>query len=213
MMSVSHDVLQARVACPSTHGRQSCVPTESGVFLPDPHRVRQAKPFAPSNGFGAMRRYRYVGPEHLLKDTFVEGKAIRRSEDLIPLLEAGTMTFIVSTDGTLRVADRHTEHVSCAKGQDVLSAGELEAVAEGRAVRILQISNQSTGYCPEPESWSAVAAALDKAGILHPNAFTFAAVFRRCPQCGQRNLVKDNWYECGVCGAELPREWNFDRQS
>jgi hypothetical protein len=25
----------------------------------------------------------------------------------------------------------------------------------------------------------------------------------------QRNVVKDNWFVCGVCGAELPVKWNF----
>src|SRR5262245_32836897 len=34
-------------------------------------------------------------------------------------------TFIVDTEGQLWVADRHSEHVQCARGQDVLSAGEM----------------------------------------------------------------------------------------
>jgi hypothetical protein len=28
--------------------------------------------------------------------------------------------------------------------------------------------NQSTGFCPQPESWSAVATALDRADVPHP---------------------------------------------
>jgi hypothetical protein len=22
--------------------------------------------------------------------------------------------------------------------------------------------------------------------------------------------VKDEWFECGICGSELPRTWNFE---
>jgi transcription initiation factor TFIIIB Brf1 subunit/transcription initiation factor TFIIB len=33
--------------------------------------------------------------------------------------------------------------------------------------------------------------------------------FRRCPACGERNIVKDDWFVCGVCGADLPTVWNF----
>jgi hypothetical protein len=70
-------------------------------------------------------------------------------------------------------------------------------------------SNQSTGYCPDPDCWPAVAAALDRAGIPHPGRFTVEVIFRRCPSCGERNLVKDDWFVCALCEAELPREWNF----
>ena len=84
--------------------------------------------------------------------------------------------------------------MACAGGREVLSAGELTAVVDDGDVRIIEVSNQSTGYCPEPESWPAVAKALDEAGILHPGRFTFEAVFRRCPACGERNLVKDDWF-------------------
>ena len=77
-------------------------------------------------------------------------------------------------------------------------------------VEVAEITNQSTGYCPEPESWPAVAAALDDAGIDHAGGFTVSIQFRRCVGCGQRNLVKDEVYSCQSCGAELPRAWNFD---
>ena len=30
-----------------------------------------------------------------------------------------------------------------------------------------------------------------------------------CPRCGERNVVKDGWFVCGVCGADLPAGWNF----
>jgi hypothetical protein len=51
--------------------------------------------------------------------------------------------------------------------------------------------------------------ALDRIGVPHPGRFTTEMVFRRCRKCGERNVVKDGWFACGVCGAELPAEWNF----
>jgi len=76
-------------------------------------------------------------------------------------------------------------------------------------LEVVDVSNQSTGFCPEPESWPAVAAALDRIGIPHPGRFTQEVVLRRCLTCGQRNIVKDGWFVCEVCGADLPAAWNF----
>lgn len=74
---------------------------------------------------------------------------------------------------------------------------------------VLEVTNQSTGYCPSEDCWPAVETALDAAGIPHPPAFTFAAKFRLCPTCGERNLVKEEWYVCTFCDADLPETWNF----
>ena len=126
--------------------------------------------------------------------------------DAIDGKRSGTFTFVVTTDGVLRVAPRHSEHVVCAAGGEVLSAGEIR-VERGR---VLSVSNQSTGYCPEPESWPAVASALERAGIEHAGAFTDEMIFRKCPECGQRNIVKDGDFACAVCGAALPAKWNFE---
>lgn len=52
-------------------------------------------------------------------------------------------------------------------------------------------------------------AALEGIGVPHPGRFTTEAVFRRCPGCGERNIVKDGWFVCGCCGSELPAAWNF----
>jgi hypothetical protein len=118
-------------------------------------------------------------------------------------------TFVIDERGNLLLADRRSEHVACAGGGPVLSAGELFFLTAGDRIEVVEVSNQSTGYCPEPESWPAVAAALDRIGVPHPGRFTVEIVFRRCPKCGERNVVKDGWFACGSCGAELPREWNF----
>ena len=122
---------------------------------------------------------------------------------------AFTTTFIVDAHGLLWIADRHSEHVACARGGDVLSAGEMTFEADNGKVAVAEVTNQSTGYCPEPESWPAVAAALDRARIQHPNKFTHSFLFRRCESCGQTNIVKEGDFTCAVCGTELNQEWNF----
>ncbi len=138
-----------------------------------------------------------------------EGSVVRCAGDLAVFVEgeSTTLTFVIDEDGALRVAPRRSEHVACARGRPVLSAGELTI---DRSLAVAFASNQSTGYCPEPDSWPAVARALDELGVKHPRGFSFEATFRRCERCGERNLVKDQVFECAICGAELPRTWNFE---
>ena len=156
-----------------------------------------------------MRSYRYVGPPEIREAARDQppGQEVRGPEDLAALAgaEGGVLTYVVSLAGVLRVADRRSEHVACAGGAEVLAAGELE-LAGGEVVGV---SNQSTGYCPESSCWGALAAALDAVGVSHPGRFTRAFEFRRCEACGERNLVKDQWFVCSICEAELPSAWNF----
>jgi hypothetical protein len=153
--------------------------------------------------------YSYVGPADILARTNnnPQGTLIRVRTDLRAWPEV--VTFVIDAAGDLRIADRHSEHVACAGGRPVQSAGELFLHHEGDGVEVVEASNQSTGYCPEPESWPAVAAALDRIGIAHPDRFTTALLFRRCPGCGERCIVKDDWFVCASCGSELPAAWNF----
>ncbi len=168
-----------------------------------------------------MRRYSYVGPAEIrdAASHAAHGAVIRGRDDLRSWCAkhdsersaAGYVvaTFVVDLDHQFRLAERRSEHVACAGGSLVYSAGEVTFdLSEGTVV---EITNQSTGYCPEPESWPAVAAALERAGISHPGSFTTEVLFRRCPSCDQRNLVKDQWYFCEVCGNNLPLDWNFDQ--
>ena len=80
---------------------------------------------------------------------------------------------------------------------------------EGAGWSISEMSNQSTGYCPDPDSWPAVAVALDRIGLAHLGDFTHKVVFRRCPACGQLNIVRDGNFACAVCDSALPEYWNI----
>lgn len=167
------------------------------------------------------RLYQYVGPEEirLRSAQSPTGRAIESASNLRQWLRITEqrpnrdglipLTFVVDEHGILRVADRGSEHIACSGGLPVLSAGEMFFSDEDTAIKLIEVSNQSTGFCPEPESWPVVASALDRVGIAHPGYFTAAITFRRCPACGQRNIVKDGWFVCDVCDAELPAVWNF----
>jgi hypothetical protein len=120
-----------------------------------------------------------------------------------------TATFIIDVDEQLWIADRRSEHVVCARGEEVLAAGEITFQVVSGQIEVTDVTNQSTGYCPEPECWSVVSTILDRIGLAHPPAFTMAFVFRRCDQCGTINIVKDGVFECAVCQSVLSLEWNF----
>ena len=167
-----------------------------------------------------MRSYQYVGPASILAgiDPTRRGHRITKPADFsawakenAPGATSVTVTYIVDADGDLHIADRRSEHVACAGGQVVRAAGEMTIVdLDSDHPRVEEVSNQSTGYCPEPDCWLAVQTALELAGVFqHPGGWTASFIFRICPSCGERNLVKDDWYVCALCDAPLPREWNF----
>jgi hypothetical protein len=164
--------------------------------------------------------YQYVGPKEIRSRsaTGPDGRVIESPEDLRMWLNghrasgAGGLvaaTFVIDPDGRLRLADRRSEHVACAEGGPVLSAGEMFFSDQGDAAVVEEVTNLSTGFCPEPGTWPVVGDALDRLGIVHPGRFTTEVIFRLCLGCGQRNVVKDGWFACQVCGSQLPRVWNF----
>lgn len=126
------------------------------------------------------RQYRYVGPAEIAAHVQSDcgGAVIDSVEKLRDSLcsmdgyqsgESLTVTFVVGTDGNLRIADRRSEHVACAKGEDVLSAGEMtiginpvtneEVVARRRRIRTtydLPMKNQYGEFVasiiPQPQT-------------------------------------------------------------
>jgi hypothetical protein len=173
-----------------------------------------------------MRLYRYIGPSDIRARAGAHPAGTRittpaRLAEWIGATQQRTdaegrivATFVVTAEGGLLLADRASEHVQCAGEQSVQSAGEMAFTYVGDYVgdgwRVEEVSNQSTGYCPEPESWLQVAAALDAIPLAHPERFTAPYIFRRCPVCAQINLVKEGYFACAVCGADLPERWNLD---
>lgn len=165
--------------------------------------------------------YRYIGPKKIAERAGAApaGVRIASPDDVRHWVRqtgqhadaAGNVvvTFI-DEEGWLRIADRHSEHVACAGGKPVRSAGEMAFVIHKNEVSVTWVTNQSTGYCPEPHSWPAVQAALAQADLAAPDGFSQAFDYRRCPQCGSINIVKHRVFECG-CSTSLPEEWNLDQ--
>jgi hypothetical protein len=168
-----------------------------------------------------IKLYHYVGPAEIKARVAsrLAGTRIASAADLLTWIRTTgqrpgpdglvSATFVIDSAGDLLLADRCSEHVACAGRGPVRSAGEMFFLVEADRVEVAEASNQSTGFCPEPESWPVVAAALDRIGVPHPGRFTTEVVFRRCAKCGERNVVKDGSFVCGVCGAGLPAGWNF----
>jgi hypothetical protein len=162
-------------------------------------------------------RYRYVGPAELLDRVApADAVALDTSAALAAWLAgrepdelAEPFTFVVTLGGVLRLAPRRSEHVALAGGRDVLAAGEITFSPTGSGWQVVEVTNQSTGYCPDPDSWPAVAEALNRAGVPHPGDFTDKLTFRRCPACGERNIVRDADFTCAQCDTKLPTQWNF----
>ena len=163
------------------------------------------------------QQYKYIGPEHLLAEgrSSPGGIPLRSAADIHSWLlsaeaePAGARwpaTYIVSTSGTLKFASRRSEHVSCASGQNVLAAGEIFFGMDGTVVAA---TNQSTGYCPRPDCWPHVRDAIERAGLTPPQGFETEFHFRRCPGCGERNLVREEYFVCSICDSDLPLQWNF----
>lgn len=159
-----------------------------------------------------VRRYPYVGPPELRRALGPAGFRCAEPGDFTDWLSAQTpqdlaepFTYVVTADSCLRLAPRRSEHVACAEGESVSAAGEIAFTGAWSASHV---TNHSTGYCPDITSWSAVAAALGRLGISHPGAFTPAVIFRRCVDCREVNVVRDDFYVCVFCEADLPAAWN-----
>ncbi|PQO32228.1 hypothetical protein DTL21_18540 [Bremerella cremea] len=164
------------------------------------------------------RIYEYVGPQEIRERSHNSppGVPIYSKQGLLnwfhdhreDLDQANQLvaTFVIDLKGELLLAPRQSEHVACAGGAPVRSAGEITLTTKGE---VFEISNQSTGYCPEPESWPACQEVFERLSVTHPGHFTQQIIFRRCPACHERNVVKDDWFVCAICGGDLPETWNF----
>jgi hypothetical protein len=108
-----------------------------------------------------MRLYHYVGPPEIRDRCRETGGLVIHSADDVRAWAVGRdrmpddtvpATFVIDADGQLRLADRRSEHVACAGGGPVQSAGEMFLLVDGSDLEVVAVTNQSTGFCPEPAS-------------------------------------------------------------
>ncbi|MFF0560821.1 hypothetical protein [Streptomyces sp. NPDC004266] len=168
---------------------------------------------------GRGQGYRYVGPVELKAAVRPGGggRRIGSAADFSGWIAeqsaaepAEPFTFVVGMDAALRLAPRRSERVACAGGDMVLGAGEISFMREAGRWTVSEVSNQSTGYCPDVASWAEVARALDAVGLRRPSGFTHEVVFRRCTDCQEHNIVREGDFVCVFCGSDLPAAWNVD---
>ena len=169
--------------------------------------------------------YRYVGPKKIADrappapaGVLVESQEdvrrwIRQTDQELNAAGCVTATFVIDESGGARIADPAEANLACQGGRPVRSAGEVTFSVKPSGISVTWVTNQSTGYCPEPDSWTAVEAALARADIAAPEGFSLEFLFRRCPRCGSINIIKDGIFECGVCSTSLPEEWNLDSEA
>jgi hypothetical protein len=162
--------------------------------------------------------YEYIGPADLksLVSRGGVGQAVESLADFTAWVArrdavelAEPFTYVIDLSGCLRLAPRRSEHVVCAGGERVRGAGEIGFERRGVNWAVALISDQSTGYCPDLASWTAVAAAVDQCGLARPDGFTQAVAFRRCPACSELNVVREEFFVCAFCESDLPPEWNL----
>ncbi|MEV0557468.1 DUF5959 family protein [Streptomyces sp. NPDC050597] len=166
-----------------------------------------------------MTTYAYVGPEDIWEAVRPGGGGarIRTPADLDAFLSARPadelaepFTFVVDASMTLRLAPRRSEHVACADGKPVRAAGELGFTRTASGWAVTYASNQSTGYCPDPESWRSLAAALTRVGVDRAGdrtgGYTHPITYRRCPSCAEWNSVQEAHFVCALCDADLPAD-------
>ncbi|NVJ22848.1 hypothetical protein HUW62_16635 [Myxococcus sp. AM011] len=160
--------------------------------------------------------YPYVGPEEIRRRSSdaLAGTPVSSLRDVRDWLAANPdalvegATYVVDLRGSLRLAPRRSEHVACASGEEVLAAGEIRFRDDSPQPSVVEVTNLSTGYCPDVTCWAAVEGALNRAGLRPPSGFTTKMLFRRCTACGQVTLVKDGWFVCVFCDADLSSSWN-----
>ncbi|MFI9584543.1 hypothetical protein ACIHCQ_22510 [Streptomyces sp. NPDC052236] len=144
-----------------------------------------------------------------------EGRLIRTLRDFEEWVSeqaldelAEPFTYVIDTSEDLWL-DRGAVSTSRALGAGGCLVRERSPSAvAATAGAVSEVSNQSTGYCPDLGSWPAVADALDRVGLGRPDGFTYEVVFRRCVGCGEINVVREDDFVCVFCGGGLPASWN-----
>jgi hypothetical protein len=165
--------------------------------------------------------YPYVGPKEIAMygSSDIVRVHVLSTKDILSWVHATNQqpdasgailaTYIVNEQAEWWLTDRSYEHVACAQGTPVTAAGEVGFWLENGSLDISYVSNQSTGYCPEPSSWSAWKEACLQTDIQPPDNWSVAFQFRRCPACKSIQLIKEEDWFCAICDTALPEQWNL----
>lgn len=117
-------------------------------------------------------RIRLKEPEdlHPLVLYFEKPGLVRKTEE-----DYGPLTYIVDEKRNLFIGGfiESEEHVSAARGENVLAAGEITAGIEGGKWIVKEINNRSIGYHPARSTFDIVGAILDHIGLQNPGKFTY----------------------------------------
>lgn len=166
-----------------------------------------------------MRLYHYIGPKELLRSldntsprhelTGPSGlEQFAKSIGVSFWNGSATFSYVVLPPMRLFIADRRSEHLACARGEPVLTAGEITFTKGSSGLEVSAANNLSTGYCPESSSWGALDLALRAANLSGIHGFAPSFEFRFCAECSMTCVIKNEVYECPRCLGVLPREWN-----
>ena len=105
-----------------------------------------------------IQLYDYVGPQEIFDsvDFAFSGYKISSIQDIENWISASSQTvvghcliatFVINENHELLINDRHSEHVMCAGGKKVISAGEISFLfGKNDTITVHEITNQSTGY-------------------------------------------------------------------
>jgi hypothetical protein len=95
--------------------------------------------------------------------------------------------------------------------------GPLSALDRWRTIvprrpsrQLARLRRDDSGWRPSESSSSGRPSRATSRGApcRHAGDYTIAFEFRRCQQCAKLNVVKDGWFWCDACSAQLSREWN-----
>ena len=117
-------------------------------------------------------------------------------------------TFVVILDGQLRLVPRRSEHVDCRPDSRCRPPVRCFFRGTGPGGPSSRSATSPPVTVLTRDSWSALARTLDRLGPAHPGGFTHTVIFRRCPACGQLNIVRDGDFACAVCDSPLPAQPN-----
>ncbi|MCF8312969.1 MAG: hypothetical protein K9J31_16120 [Saprospiraceae bacterium] len=93
-----------------------------------------------------------------------------------------------------------------------MSAGEIFfELLPKNGIRVREVTNQSTGYCPSVHSWPHVEKALSQLGIEYPDSFDPFFDFSYCRECKSLKVIKEDFLFCHRCGNALPDGEEFQR--